>query len=195
MMTFGLWLMGGFKSLCKLLAEHWRIVLPIIAFVLIVFTISHYKNAYEREKKAFTEYIALVKEESRLRAEVNKQKEDSYAKQTIILKNQHASIIEHLKGQYNATLKNKDTAITNSNAMRDSLRRKLADATKGLPEHSGGSIRLAEIGADGNTTDTGQAEYIHELEYACAMTTAEYNTLYDRCDAANRVKVDNTDTQ
>ncbi len=184
MISFGLWLLGKFKSLSQLLITHWRIVLV----VLMLLVIWHYKSAYENEKQDFAEYIGLVKEESRLRAELNKQKEDSYAKQTIILKNQHASIIEHLKGQYNATLKNKDAAISNSNALRDSLRRKLANAAERLPEHSGGSIRLAEIGADSNTADTGQAEYIHELEYACAMTTAEYNTLYDRCDAANKLK-------
>jgi len=190
MITFGLWLLGGFKSFVEFLIKNWRVVLPVVIVGLVVWTILHYKNAYEAEKKAFGNYITEVKAEKEKRTIENKVKEEFHAKQTLILKNQHASIIEHLKGQYNATLKNKDTAITNSNAMRDSLRRKLADATKGLPEHSGGSIRLAEVGADSNATNTGQNEYIQELEYACAMTTAEYNTLYDRCDAANKVKVD-----
>lgn len=189
MISFGLWLLGGFKSFCKFLAEHWRVVLPLVLVALIVLTILHYKNAYEQEKKDFSDYIALVKEESRLRDELNKRVGIEHAKQTLILKNQHASIIEYLRGQYNASLKNKDSTINSGNAMRDSLRRQLADATKGLPEHSGGSIRLAEVGADSNAADTGQAEYTKTLEYACAITTADYNTLYDRCDSANKVRI------
>ena len=69
MITFGLWLLGKFKSLSQLLIKHWRIVLV----VLMLLVICHYKSAYEDEKQDFTEYIGLVKEESRLMAELNKQ--------------------------------------------------------------------------------------------------------------------------
>ena len=107
------------------------------------------------------------------------------------IKKQYASELELLRSSYNAKLKDHGHAVLSAIAMRDKLRQELEAYTAAarLSDNSGGLIRLAEIGADGNTVNTRQAdtEYIFRLEHACAITTADYNSLYDRCAALNDV--------
>lgn len=174
--------------------ENWKITLPIIAAIAVILFYKHHLNVVNERDQARSDYAAHLEQDNRdreIRKKANQEKEEKLAKELIATKNNHAAIILQLKGSYNEKLKHKDAAIANANTMRDILRRKLeeANAAARLSEGADRPVRLAEIRKDSNTAGAGQTDtdYINTLEYACALTTADYNTLYDRCEAVNRI--------
>lgn len=187
-------LLGRVVSIIQWAIENWKITLPIIAVILLIFAYKHHVTVVEERDFAVTTLDKYVEEKRKAmekRQEENSKKEKQYEAELTETKLAHAAIILQLKENYNATIKHKDTVIASANAMRDSLRRKLEEynAAARLSEGANRSVRLAEIGKDGNAAGSGQADadYINTLEYACALTTADYNTLYDRCEAVNRI--------
>ena len=174
--------------------ENWKITLGIAAILAIgVFGIKYRTISNERDYAIakLESYVETARIAQEARQKENQVKESRLIKEINNAKAEHAAIILQLKGSYNEKLKHKDAAIANANTMRDSLRRKLeeANAAARLSEGTDRPIRLAEIRQDSNAAGTGQtdADYINTLEYACALTTADYNTLYDRCEAVNRI--------
>lgn len=174
--------------------ENWKITLPIIAAIAVILFYKHHINVVKERDQARSDYAVHLEQDNRdreIRRKANQAKEEKFSGEVTKLKNNHAAIILHLKGSYNETIKHKDAAIADAVTLRDSLRRKLEESNAGarLPEGANRPIRLTEIWQDSNTAGSGQADadYINTLEYACAITTADYNTLYDRCEAVNRV--------
>lgn len=175
--------------------KHWRVTLPIVLCVLVALAVKHHFTVVKERDQAVAAYATHIDNDDRdraIRRKENQLKEEAYAQETEKRKSEHAATILKLKEFYNASLKNKDAAIADANSMRDSLRRKLeaanAAATR-LPEGTNRPIRLTGVRQDCDAAGSGQAdaEYINTLEYACAITTADYNTLYDRCKAVNKI--------
>lgn len=178
----------------KFAIENWRITLPILGVVCMVLFYNHYLNVKaDRDAIAYSYKVHLAqdKEAAEARKAENARKEQAYQSQVSGIKKQHSGELELLRSSYNAKFKDQTHAVRSAHAMRDKLRQELEAYTAAarLSKDSGGLIRLAQIGADGNPIDTGQtdAEYIFRLEHACAITTADYNSLYDRCAAINDV--------
>lgn len=187
-------LLGKFIAGIRWAIENWRITLPIAGVVCLVLFYNHYLNVKaDRDAIAYSYKVHLAqdKELEELRKIENELKDAEYKNKESGIKRQSAKKLELLRSSYNAKLKDYGQAVLSANAMRDKLRQELEAYTAAarLPKDSGGLIRLAQIGADGNPIDTGQtdAEYIFRLEHACAITTADYNSLYDRCAAINDV--------
>lgn len=186
--------LGKFVAGIKWAVENWKITLPIAGVVCLVLFYNHYLNVKaDRDAIAYSYKVHLAqdKEAAEARKAENARKEQAYQSQVSGIKKQYASELELLRSSYNAKLKDHGHAVLSAIAMRDKLRQELEAYTAAarLSESSGGLIRLAEIGADGNTVNTRQTdtEYIFRLEHACAITTADYNSLYDRCAAVNDV--------
>lgn len=174
--------------------KHWQFTLGVLAILAVGFAGFKYRAvSNERDFAVATleRYVDQARKDQEARQRENKIREELFAREQEETKAEHTATIEKLKESYNALLKNKDATIADAAALRDSLRRKLneAYASARLPEGTDRPIRLAEIGQNCNTAGSGQtdADYINALEYACAITTADYNTLYDRCEAVNKI--------
>lgn len=187
-------LFGKALAFIKFAIENWRITLPILGVVCVLLFYYHYLNVKaDRDAIAYSYKVHLAqdKEAAEVRKAENARKEQAYQSQVSGIKKRHASELELLRSSYNAKLKDQTHAVRSAHAMRDRLRQELETYTAAarLSGDSSGLIRFTEIRPDGNSTDFGQAdtEYIFRLEHACAITTADYNSLYDRCAALNDV--------
>ena len=173
MITFGLWLLGKFKSLSQLLITHWRIVLVI----LMLLAIWHYKSAYENEKQDFKEYIGLVKQEAELQAQKNQIIEANTQKAVTLEVNKYKTTIADLnidKAKLQKKVGNLYASKTNADF------RLSAYADRMLLETGGGSTtsetasdtdRLAACRRELDATDT----RLSIVEEACSVTTAQFN--------------------
>lgn len=186
--------LGKFVDGIKWAVENWKITLPIAGVVCLMLFYNHYLNVKaDRDAIAYSYKVHLAqdKEAAEARKAENARKEQAYQSQVSVIKKRHAGELELLRSSYNAKLKDQTHAVRSAHAMRDKLRQELEAYTAAarLSGDSGGLVRLAEIGPDGNTVNSGQTdtEYIFRLEHACAITTADYNTLYDRCAAVNLI--------
>ena len=173
MITFGLWLLGKFKSLSQLLITHWRIVLV----VLMALVIWHYKSAYENEKQDFTEYIALVKQEAELQAQKNQIIEANTQKAVSLEVNKYKSIIATLDID-RAQLQKKVSSLYANKTNADYRLASYADrmlleagSRNTTGEIASDTERLAGCGRELDATDSG----LSVIEQACAVTTAQFN--------------------
>ncbi len=173
MITFGLWLLGKFKSLFQLLITHWRIVLVVI----MLFAIWHYKSAYENEKQDFTEYIGLVKQEAELQAQKNQIIEANTKKAVALEINKYKSIIAtldidkaQLQKKVSSLYANKTNADFRLASYADSM---LLDAgsRNAAGEIASDTERLASCRRELDAADT----RLSIVEEACAVTTADFN--------------------
>lgn len=173
MITFGLWLLGKFKSLSQLLIAHWRMVLV----VLMLLVIWHYKNAYENEKQDFTEYIALVKQEAELQAQKNQIIEANTQKAVSLEVNKYKSIIAALdidKAQLQKKVSSLYANKTNADYRLASYADRMlleAGSRNTAGEIASDTERLASCGRELDATDT----RLSIVEEACAVTTAQFN--------------------
>lgn len=173
--------------------ENWRISLPVIGILLCVLAFNHYSNVVDERDylaKMLDDYVTNAKEAGEKRKKENAEKERLHQEETEKSKSVHQEHINKIARAYYETIKQKDADISNGNALRASLRAKLeAFTATRLPESASGFVRITGVREDGNAANSEQtdAEYIHTLEYACAITTADYNTLYDRCKAVNTI--------
>jgi hypothetical protein len=173
MITFGLWLLGKFKSLSQLLITHWRIVLG----VLMLLAIWHYKSAYETEKANYTKYIGLVKQEAKLQAEKNKIVEANTQKAVSLAVENYKTTIQTLnidKTQLQKKVSNLYATKTNADYRLASYAdRLLLDATSASPtsQTTTDTERLTACGRELDAANTG----LSIIEEACAVTTADFN--------------------
>lgn len=194
MAAFKLFL-GGLVSkalaLFEFVLKHWKVFLPLAIVLLGLWKINSLANerdAARDELTAYEEQVRVATEERKLE---NAKKETEYKTVVQIERDKHQAELDKLRGLYNA-VKDKSTTLARTNVdLRNRLSRQLEEAitSNGL---SGGFNRpfgLAESGGNSNTTGTGYGleAYTNTLELACATTTSDYNTLYQRCAAVNKI--------
>jgi len=173
MITFGLWLLGKFKSLSQLLITHWRIVLV----VLMLLVIWHYKSAFEQEKQDFKEYIALVKQEAELQAQKNQIIEANTQKAVALEVNKHKSTIAALnvdRSQLQKKVSNLYANKTNADFRLASYADRMlleAGSRNATGEIASDTERLASCRRELDAADT----RLSIVEEACAVTTADFN--------------------
>lgn len=96
---------------------------------------------------------------------------------TDIQKN-HSAIIEGITNDYETKLNLKDRDIaTVRNDVRNSLLRQIAVNSSATPKDTTNTKEPTEVGSNSNATVA--QEVYDNLEFACAITTADYNALYD----------------
>lgn len=193
-MSVGLILKAFFSGVLRVIEfaiTHWRIVLPAILIAVLLWHYFGIRTERDNAISALAEYKAEVLEAKRQRTIDNMAIEQATALIMEQEKAKHAVQIEKLRRSYNALKTDKTAADITANTLRVELRRELekANAAFGLSGGEGRSIGLAKIGGDSNAAYPGHdvERYIDTLEHACAVTTSDYNTLYDRCEAVNRI--------
>ena len=185
------------NKLARLLAfaiEHWKVVVPAI---IVVLALLHYRGVVNERDSALNElasYVEQVRVATEERKIENARKEAELAAFMQAQVKAHEAELDKLRGLYNAT-KDKSDALAASN---DDLRKRLRDQLEAETSIrlSGGFNRpvgYAESGGNCDPADSGYGleAYTNTLELACATTTSDYNTLYERCEAVNRIHGDN----
>lgn len=174
--------------------ERWRIFLPI----LIVGLTLWYVHALRSDRDAAVSELRDYKLEiDRLAAEreadnLAKEKEAKAKLSTVLVL--HAAELETIRRQANERLKDEQKKSADADRAIADLRSRLRDAVKAgsarvplVPRPaetatgSGGDCDPASIGPDSAGT------YIDALEAACAITTSDYNALWNSWQEACRV--------
>lgn len=175
------------------MVEHWRVFLPVL---IVGLTLWHINSLTQQRDDARTEYANHLAEDAAAmveRAAENRAKDASMQYIIVQTGKVHDRQFDILKGQYDALDKQKRGADRTNADIRSQLRRELekaANATR-LSCLPGGSFKSPESWPNGDSADTREtltdADYIEKLELGCAITTADYNTLYERVEAANQI--------
>lgn len=168
---------GKAIGIFKIAIEHWRIVLPAIIIIVAAWHYLGLRAERDTAIKELAEYVRQAELQKAAReAEIA---EKARIHQSILesSRESHAEQVAQLEASYHA-LKN-----TSSRIIAD-LRAELRDAIKAASDArlSGVSETIGtppESGRNGDTTVTGQEEYLETLEIGCAITTADYNALWN----------------
>lgn len=193
MAAFKLFL-GGLVSkalaLFEFVIKHWKVFLPLAIVLLGLWKINSLANERDAAINELAVYEDQVRKATDERELENTKKETEF--QTIMRMeiDYHQAELNKLRGLFNAE-KTKSTALARTN---DDLRNKLRNEIEALAalRLSGGfnrPIGPTEGGGNSDTADSGYGleAYTSTLELACATTTSDYNTLYQRCAAVNRI--------
>lgn len=171
--------------------ERWRVFLPLAMVCLGLWYVHGLRSERDAAVSELAEYRAEVLEAKRQRKIENMVLE---AKMKIVMEieqDKHAAETETIRRSYNALKIDKADAVATAADLRKRLRDTLetANAAAGMPGGIRGPFRLAESGRDCDAAGAGHGteKYLNTLEHACAITTSDYNTLWTRCEAVNRI--------
>lgn len=168
---------GKVIGVVKLAIEHWRVVLPAI---IIIVAAWHYLGLRAERDTAIKELAEYVRQ-----AELQKAaREAEIAEKARIHQNilessrkSHAEQIAQLEASYHALKNTSSRTIADLRAeLRDTIKAASASRLPSIPETIGTS---PESGGNGDTAVTGQEEYLEALEIGCAITTADFNALWN----------------
>ncbi|CAG0967251.1 hypothetical protein MTYP_01061 [Methylophilaceae bacterium] len=181
-----------FSRLGKMLAfafEHWRVFLPMAMVCLAIWYVHSLRSERDDALASLADYQAQVEDAKRQRRILNMVIERRLELELARVDAVHEAQMTTLMENYNAQLDDKSKRITDIADFNGRLRQQLEAFTAArMSEDRSGSLRSAESGGDCHATDSGYdvAAYLDTLEYAAADTTLNYNTLWQRCDAAIR---------
>jgi hypothetical protein len=171
--------------------EHWKIVVPVAIAAFVLWQWYSAEQDLQQVTHEYAEHLAADETASKVRDAENAAK-DLRMKETVSeLRIEHGKELTILEGNLNEAETSKRHADRAHADLRSRLREQLeaANAAPGLPGLPDRPDGTAGSGGDSNATDPGQAteRYIDTLETACAVTTADYNSLYQRCETANKI--------
>ena len=159
--------------------EHWKIMLPALIVAVTIWQFHRIINERDDIKQQYATHIKADKDAVDQRDKENKAKQAAADVAQVELKSKHDLEIQKLKGIDDAKYKDQQSRNNDTVAMwRDRLRIELAKQTTfGLSDIYGTSEGSAESGGICDTTAFRKA--YDTLEIACAVTTSDYNSLYE----------------
>lgn len=186
--------LGGLVSkavaLFEFVIKHWRVFLPLAIVLLGLWKINSLANERDAARAELAVYEEQVRVATEQRKLENTKKETEFKTVVQIERDKHQAELDKLRGLYNAE-KTKSSQLATTSA---DLNKRLRNEVKALAaiRLSGGFNRPVgptEGGGNSDTADTGYGleAYTDTIELAAAKTTSEYNTLYQRCAAVNRI--------
>jgi hypothetical protein len=180
-------LLSALLSIAAFIIEHWRIFLPLAIVVAGLWRINVVTAQRDDARAQYANHIAADKSAAELRRQENTAKYMKASAQQAISNYQHQSEVNILKGKYEERVRaNSVASATSINDWRERVRLEVArNATYGMPGDSSDSSGSAEGKRDGDTAITRQA--YENLELACAITTADYNSLRRWADNTCRI--------
>ena len=171
--------------------ERWRVFLPLVMVALALWHYMGLRGERDDAVQALINYRAEVADAQRQRRVQNVAIEQQLQLVTQIEQQKHAAETETIRRSYNALKHDKADAVATAGDLRRRLRAILetTHAATGMPGGGRGPIRLTESGGNCDAAGAGHGpeKYLETLEHACAITTSDYNTLWTRCDAVNRI--------
>lgn len=181
---------GDLLSGVAYVIERWRVFLPVAIVALTLWYIHTLRSARDAALVEHAALLADIAEAQRGRQILNLVIEQRLALELAQASATHAQELDTLLEHYNAAQKDKTTAVATAADLRRQLRDTLQAATTArLPDDRAGSLRPPESRRECDSAGPGYDAapgYLDDLEYACAVTTADYNSLWLRCDAAVR---------
>lgn len=164
--------------------EHWRIVLPVIVIIVAAWHYLALRTERDSAIKELAEYVEQAKLQKAAREAENAEKARIH--QNILESNRksHAEQIAQLEASYHALKNTSSRTISDlRNELRNTIEAHAASRLSGISETIG---TPPESGRNGDAAITGQ-EYLEALEIGCAITTADYNALWNDWNDACRV--------
>ncbi|HEY8355388.1 MAG TPA: hypothetical protein VIK69_10300 [Methylophilaceae bacterium] len=168
---------GKAIGVVKFAIEHWRIVLPAIVIIVAAWHYMGLRAERDNAIKDLNEYVHQAELEKAAREAENAEKARIH--QNILESSQklHAEQIAKLEAQYHALKSTSSRTIADLRSeLRDAIKAAHDSRLSGISETIGTS---PESGRNGDTAVTGQEEYLEALEIGCAITTADYNALWN----------------
>lgn len=175
------------RGIADFFADNWRWLLPVIGGLLLAWYIHHLQAQRDdaRAQLASLQHGIEAAHKAR-RADIERKDVENTISQGT-LKANHLAELEHLRRYYDARNQNDQAAADRTiDQWRERVRLELAARYAG----GGGEVPatacgIAESREDGNAIATGS--YVDTLETACAITTSDYNTLWESWDKACKV--------
>lgn len=172
------------------MVDHWRVFLPVAMVCLALWYVHSLRSERDDALASLANYQAQVEDAQRQRRILNMVIEQRLALELAKVDAVYESQMNTLLENYNATLEDKAAAVATAADLRRQLRDTLQTATAArMSEDRARLVGPACGGRDSDTAGIGYdaGTYTESLEHACAVTTLDYNTLYDRCSAINRI--------
>jgi hypothetical protein len=186
MVAIGLFFGKLFKGIGAFIAANWRWLAPLLGVLLLIWYINH----LQAQRDDAVAQLAGLQQEIKDAAETRKAEIERKDLENTIsqgtLKANHRAELETLRRYYDARNGNdKADAGRTIDQWRERVRLEVARYANGGSEVSTATAGSSESRGDGNANPTGK--YVDTLETACAITTSDYNVLWESWDAACKV--------
>jgi hypothetical protein len=187
MAAFGLFLGKLLRGIGAFIADNWRWLVPLLLALMLWWYIGSLQDQRDDAIKALATLQQNMKDAADARRfEIERKNAVNVAAQKD-LKAKHLDELETLRRDYDAKGRNdKNSAGRTIDLWRERVRLELAARyASGGSEVSQAACGIAESGGDGDTVAT--RPYVDTLETACAITTADYNALWESWNSACKV--------
>lgn len=160
----------------KFVIEHWRIVLPAIVIIVVAWHYLGLRAERDTAIKELNEYVTQAELEKAVRAAENAEKVRIHQNILESSRKSHGEQIAQLEAQYHALKNTSSRTIADLRAeLRDTIKATSSSRLSGISEPIG---TPPESGRNCDAAVTGQ-EYLEALEIGCAITTADFNALWN----------------
>jgi hypothetical protein len=173
------WVSNAAIVAISFMVKHWRVFLPLLMVLGAWWYVTGLQKQRDDAISALNTYVAEAKAAKVKRAADNLDKERSIKSALEVVAVTHEHAIGDIRREYDAKVKT--TVDLNDANWRKRLRNQVASTTSGvssIPETSG---KPSEVGRDSD------AATIETLETACAVTTQDYNSLWESWDKSCKV--------
>lgn len=175
---------GKVIGVVKFVIEHWRIVLPAIVVIVAAWHYLGLRAERDTAIKDLNEYVMKAELEKAAREAENAEKARIHQNILESIRKSHGEQIAQLEAQYHALKNTSSRTIADLRAeLRDTIKTASPSRLPGISETTGDP---AESGRNGDAAVAGQ-EYLEALEIGCAITTADFNALWEAWDSACRI--------
>lgn len=167
---------GKAIGVVKFAIEHWRIVLPAIVIIVAAWHYLGLRAERDAAVKDLNGYVHQAELQKAAREAENAEKARIHQNILESSRKSHAEQIAQLEASYHALKNTSSRTIADLRSeLRDTIKAASAARMSGISETIG---TPPESGRNGDTAVTGQ-EYLEALEIGCAITTADYNALWN----------------
>lgn len=167
---------GKVIGVVKFVIEHWRIVLPAIVVIVAAWHYLGLRAERDSAIKELAEYVHQAELQKAAREAENAEKDRIHQNILESSRKSHAEQIAQLEAQYHALKNTSSRTIADLRAqLRDTIKTASPSRLPGISETIG---TPPESGRNGDAAVTGQ-DYLEALEIGCAITTADFNALWN----------------
>lgn len=173
------WVSNAAIVAISFMVKHWRVFLPLLIALGAWWYVTGLQKQRDDAISALNTYVAEAKAAKVKRAADNLDKERSIKSALEVVAVTHEHAIGDIRKEYDAKVKT--TVDLNDASWRKRLRDQVASTASGVSSIPETSSESTEVGRDRD------AAAIGTLETACAITTADYNALWESWDRACKV--------
>jgi hypothetical protein len=187
MIGIGLFLGKLLRGIGSFIAANWRWLVPLLLVCMLWWYITDMQAQRDDAVKALATLQQGIKDAAEARRLEIERKDARNIVAQNALKANHLAELEALRRNFDAKHQNDKTAAGRTiDQWRERVHLELAARyASGGSEVPATACGIAESREDGNAIATGS--YVDTLETACAITTSDYNALWESWDRACKV--------